>query len=216
MRYDALLNHKNIIAIMSPQIIELLIFAAIAFFLINKLISILGSTNENDELNKSFFGEPFGMKDVTQKFKVLKKIDGDYANNDIIDEANKRQILEKLPIINTKLQNFDLAKFVKGSISAFSMLTSNSEKEDKDLLENLVDKRFIEEFASKVAKYYEYNSTSINAKVTDLYLFGNNVFIKVLFTNKTKKLRSIWTFSKNSNDNNRNWFLSNIEEPNNV
>lgn len=200
---------------MSPQIIELLIFAAIAFFLINKLISILGSTNENDELNKSFFGEPFGMKDVTQKFTILKKI-GNNDNNDIIDEANKRQILEKLPIINTKLQNFDLVKFVKGSVSAFSMLTSKSAKGDKDLLENLVDKRFIEEFYSKVEKYYDYNTTSIDAKVTDLYLFGNNVFIKVLFTDSTKKIMEIWTFTKNSNDSNRNWFLSNIEEPYNV
>ena len=34
---------------MSPQIIELLIFAVIAFYIINKLITTLGSTSEEEQ-----------------------------------------------------------------------------------------------------------------------------------------------------------------------
>ncbi len=50
---------------MSPQIIELLIFAVIAFYIINKLITTLGSTSEEEQTKqKSYFGEPV-IKDVT-------------------------------------------------------------------------------------------------------------------------------------------------------
>ena len=42
---------------MSGQILELIIFAAIAFFIINKLISVLGKTSGEDDpaKNNSFF-----------------------------------------------------------------------------------------------------------------------------------------------------------------
>lgn len=196
---------------MSPQMIELLVFAAIAFFLINKLLSILGNTSESDQQEKSFFGEPFSMKDVTQKLVLLDKIDPGYTNKDIIDPKNKKHVLERLPIINSKLNNFDLAKFVKGSISAFSMLTKADAKNDKELLDNLVDKRFIEEFSNNAEKYSKYQLTNPDAKVTDLYLFGNNVFIKILFKDGSGTLQEIWTFTKNSNNAKLSWFLSNIE-----
>ena len=53
-------------SIMSGQLIELIIFAAIAFFIINKLLSTLGATSESDPTkNKTFFGESGKMKDVT-------------------------------------------------------------------------------------------------------------------------------------------------------
>ena len=49
---------------MSGQILELIIFAAIAFFIINKLISTLGKTSGDDPAkNNSFFGENIGMFD---------------------------------------------------------------------------------------------------------------------------------------------------------
>lgn len=196
---------------MSPQMIELLIFAAIAFFLINKLLSILGTTNENEEANKSFFGEPSFMKDVTQKLSVLEKIKQEYNNKDIIDPTNKERILEQLSIIKSRLRNFDLVKFVKGSVSVFTMLTKDGAKNDKDLLEHLVDKRFMEEFTNNADKYSKQKIENLDSKITDLYLFGNNVFIKILFKDSACKLQEIWTFTKNTNDANLHWFLSNIE-----
>lgn len=194
---------------MSPQMIELLVFAAIAFFLINKLLSILGTTNENEEQKKSFFGEPFFMKDVTQKSGVIDKID--HKDTIIIAPENKDYILERLAIINSKLSNFDLAKFLQGSISVFSMLTKTDAKNDKDLFENLVDKRFIEEFTKNLERYSKKTIANPDAKVIDLYLFGNNVFIKVLFKDISGKFQEIWTFSKNANTSKLHWFLSNIE-----
>lgn len=40
---------------MSGQLIELIIFAAIAFFVINKLLSTLGRTSEDDPAKKQIF-----------------------------------------------------------------------------------------------------------------------------------------------------------------
>ena len=43
---------------MSGQLIELIIFAGIAFFIINKLIATLGTTSEDETASRgSFFGE---------------------------------------------------------------------------------------------------------------------------------------------------------------
>ena len=62
---------------MSGQILELIIFAAIAFFIINKLISVLGKTSGDDPTkNNSFFGENIGnnLKDVTS-YLITRKPD---------------------------------------------------------------------------------------------------------------------------------------------
>ena len=51
---------------MSGQLIELIIFAGIAFFVINKLIATLGTTSDEDGTkHPSVFGEKTAMKDVT-------------------------------------------------------------------------------------------------------------------------------------------------------
>ncbi len=194
---------------MSPQIVELLIFAVIAFFLVNKLFSILGTTDENEK--PSFFGESFSMKDVTQKLTVLDKINLDQKHLDIIEQSNKQEILEKLPIINSKLKNFDIAKFVNGAISAFSLLTSSEAKNNEELLQNMVDKRFKDQFCNLSDKYSSQNLVNPTAKIRDLYLFGNNVFIKILFSTDSNLFREVWTFTKNKNDTTQHWFLSNIE-----
>ena len=51
---------------MSVQLLELLFFAGIAFLIINKLISTLGTTSDDDPAKRnSYFGENASLKDVT-------------------------------------------------------------------------------------------------------------------------------------------------------
>jgi predicted lipid-binding transport protein (Tim44 family) len=49
-------------------------------------------------------------------------------------------------------------------------------------------------------------------------MFGNNVFIKILFAGKniTKKIKNMheeWTFTKSANNSGNEWFLTNIDRP---
>lgn len=202
---------------MSAQIIELLLFAGIAFFLVSKLISILGTTNEGESrrTGASFFGEPAGMKDVTQvspAVETLQKSD----LNDLIVIENSTKIMQNLQVLSEKMSDFDLKRFVKGSKVAFEMILGSFESGDKKVLASLVDPRFLENFESTANKYGKCNAEVLNAKVSDIYMFGHTAFVKVEFTgsnaaNKLSDLNEEWIFTRNISQTGPNWFLSNIE-----
>ena len=195
---------------MSVQLIELMFFAAIAFFLFNKLISILGNTNENDgqAQDRSFFGEVGGLKDVTEKpvnLKLVKK--DDFA--EIISAEHLKTVLQNLEVVSQRIANFNIEKFVAGSKTAFAMLIEAAASNDADTINSLVDKRFAQQFQDSASRYNDGAPDNIDAKILELYMFGNNAFIKLLFSNGSFKEE--WTFTKNTNDRSLNWFVSNID-----
>ena len=123
---------------MSAQMVEILILALIAFLIISKLLSVLGTTDEDDPAKKkagSFFGEPRGLKDVTgtvvEPANSGSKVIPLHANvifsadakvNDIIS-----QIVEKMP-------DFNPDKFLKGAKGAFKMVLEALSKNDEKAL----------------------------------------------------------------------------------
>ncbi len=213
---------------MSGQLIELIIFAAIAFFIINKLISILGSVSENDRAKrKSFFGE-IELKDVTNvrkktmvltpRFNSKRKINNKLK--DLIVKEHQEEITEGLIEVTSKLPSFNINNFLKGAKSAFKMIikASNSGKEDE--MEELIDKRYLEQFRSVATNYSDFSQAklaNLTAQISEIYMFGNNIFIKVLFigkniTNKLKGLNEEWTFTKSILSSSPNWHLTNIDK----
>jgi predicted lipid-binding transport protein (Tim44 family) len=220
---------------MSGQIIELIIFGAIAFFVINKLIATLGTTSEDDPAKTSHFGEPAGFKDVTDSRPEAKR-----SKADIIKANFKKRTSSKINLDGfvvpghiedvkiglksvTERMDFDIEKFLKGSKSAFAMLVEFSDNKSDSIesdIESLVDKRFIEEFSQNLNKYGNFcgDQEKLGAQISELYMFGNNVFVKVLFygkqiTSKMKELNEEWTFTKNVNVDSPNWHLTNIGRP---
>lgn len=193
---------------MSAQIIELLILAVVAFVLVNRLMSVLGTTNDTDGTDESFFGESFGIKDVTGQPAVLPK---NTDLEDLIVKENFDSVVQTLPIINSHFPGFDIVKFVSGSKAAFGMIVNAINDDKNDVIEALVDKRFISNLMAKKDYYKIPQDGNLDAKITELYLFGNSVFIKLLLSRVHKKSDEIWTFTKNSNDRSSNWFLCNIE-----
>lgn len=195
---------------MSVQLIELIFFAAIAFFLFNKLISILGNTNENDGQNqdRSFFGETTGLKDVTEKPAHLNLVKKDNFMA-ITDAENFQTILQNLEVVSERIPNFNIEKFVLGAKSAFAILIEAAASNDIETIDELVDKRFAEQFKQSMNRYQNLSTDNIEAKILELYMFGNNAFIKMLFSSKSFKEE--WTFTKNTNDISPNWFISNID-----
>jgi predicted lipid-binding transport protein (Tim44 family) len=198
----------------AAQLLEILFFAGIAFLIISKFISILGTTDDDDPARKmgSFFGEPKGLKDVTnnhnnegQAAQLLKSLKNVKKLGELDDE-NLKAIFEVLP-------DFDSRKFLNGAKGAFGMIIEALDKKDSDTINELVDKRFIDQIKT-MKDVYGKSASNLEAKIVDSYSFGNSIYVKVLFdgkTDKIKKLQEEWVFTKNIQQTGPDWYLSNIE-----
>ncbi|MCC2647027.1 MAG: hypothetical protein K0R02_1092 [Rickettsiaceae bacterium] len=202
---------------MSAQLIELLLFAGIAFVLINRLFSMLGTTEEDDPARKgSVFGEPGGLKDVTSysshksnNVKAIKEAKLS-ANDDLIVAENKQHILPMLDDIAEAMGGFNLEKFIKGAKIVFKLIIKALKEQDTKALSALVDKRYIEQIPESRSRYIEFKeSTDIDAKVSEVITFGNSVIIKVLFLGN--KFKEEWTFQKSLLSNSPDWYLTNTD-----
>lgn len=216
---------------MSAQLLELIFFAGIAFFIINKLIATLGSTHEDDPTrNNSYFGENTGLKDVTgtatnssmnnnaisaKKTKSVSVVDISNIEDTIVIE-NKESIVAQLVILKERVGNFELKHFVACAKAAFKIMIESATNSD-NTLDELVDKRYIDQFISAATKYGDIsNIDNLDAKISEIYMFGNNAFIKVIFTGKNVVTNIVnlveeWTFSRNTTAKTSNWYLNNID-----
>lgn len=215
---------------MYGQLIELIIFAGVAFFVISKLISILGTQSEDNPAKKSgsYFGEPSHIKDVTNTgtSKQGNVIVAPFLNkkknlslNGLVVPECKDAVSEGLDQVTEHIPSFDLTKFLKGARAAFKMIIDSGTSNDPEL-EELVDKRYIDHFRTIASSYGKYASTAndLSAQVSEIYMFGNNIFVKVLFvgkniTDKIKELHEEWTFTKSALSSGAEWHLSNIDRP---
>ena len=196
---------------MSAQMVEILILAVIAFLIISKLLSVLGTTDEDDPAKKqagSFFGEPRGLKDVTGTVETVGRKVIPLRANMVFSEDTKindiiTQIVEKMPTFNPE-------KFLKGAKGAFKMVLEALSKNDEKSLEELVDKRFLSELGNKTEHYSVISASDITVAFEDAYSFGNSIYIKVAMSGK--KFKEFWVFTKNANDAGPGWKLSNVEE----
>ena len=214
---------------MSGQLLELIIFAGIAFFIINKLIATLGSTSEEDQTrSKSIFkNNAHGIRDVTNsakkkaailkpKFPKTKKV----SLKGLVVPGTKKEVMEGLADVLAKLPNFSLDTFLKGAKSAFKMIVEAGSNNDDAELEELVDKRYVDHFKAMSPSYGEYSKgkTNLTAQVSEIYMFGNNIFVKILFagkniTNKIVDMHEEWTFTKSTLNSGHEWHLTNIDRP---
>jgi predicted lipid-binding transport protein (Tim44 family) len=213
---------------MSGQLIELIIFAGIAFFIINKLVGTLGSTSEDDPAkSQSFMKNSQGMRDVTgsapkkatvlkPKFSKAKKIN----LKGLVVPGEEKEVMEGFTDVLAKVPNFSIGTFLKGAKSAFKMIIDAGSSEDESELEELVDKRYVAHFKAMSSSYGEYSAKdkALTAQVSEIYMFGNNIFVKILFagknvTDKIKDMHEEWTFTKSILNSNPAWHLTNIDRP---
>ncbi|MCP5369971.1 MAG: hypothetical protein H6909_04725 [Rickettsiaceae bacterium] len=211
---------------MYGPLIELAIFGIVAFLIINKLLSSLGNTNEEDSKNRpSFFGENDTIKDVTAR-STVKDVTTNHNNitpvdlKEIILKDHEQEIQQGLQEAITKIPNLNIRKFLLSAKNAFKMILTAVVKNDEAQINELVDKRYISEFLQTASNYIDNSSNdSVQAQISEIYTFGNNVFIKILFIGKniiknSDNFHEEWTFSKNSLDPNPNWYLTNIDKSN--
>ncbi len=213
---------------MASQFIELIIFAGIAFFIINKLIATLGATSEEDKSKRhSVFGDSTSLKDVTNttgsspKQSVEKTEIYDAAlTQEILEEfaelGNKEGIKRSYDLLLLRLPNFKLIKFLNSAKVVFKMIIE-LHNSDPEKLSTLVDKRYLEQFKALASRYnVPVNDSNLTVKLSDIYMFGNNVFIRVLFMGQNvisniTDLKEEWTFTKSLVKPGPEWYLSNVE-----
>lgn len=206
---------------MSAQLVEILFLGGVAFFIISKFISMLGTTDDEDPARNlgSNFGEPTGLKNVTGTApeadeRVVKILRLGKKIKQLDAEGN-----EPLLAVLDKFPNFDPEKFLSSAKSAFNMIITALHEKDSDTLEELVDKRFVSQIRNMTAQYGAIaRLDQIKASCIDSYNFGNSVYVRVLFegsnvTDKMKSLKEEWVFTKNITQRGPDWYLSNIDRP---
>lgn len=214
---------------MSAQIIELLVFAVIAFFIINKLIATLGVTSDDDPAkNKTYFGEAV-IKDVTYtantQNNLRKKNEPTAKELKILEELivaqNLTPIVDGMEMLKQRLPSFQPINFINNAKAAFQMIIEAAFHNRQDELVQLIDKRFLDNFKEIAITYGGFfDSTAIKAQFSEIYMFGNNAFIKILFqgkniTDKIQVFKEEWTFTRSTKTDASDWYLCNIEKYNN-
>jgi predicted lipid-binding transport protein (Tim44 family) len=204
---------------MSPQIIEIIIFASIALFLINKLLSILGTTDEDDPV-KSF---KFNNKNESSQIKDVTNTINNENEEESAKEESIKNLKTKYPYLQDdllqnldKILNFDFGfddeKFLKSTnIVARELIKAYKEKDQK-IIDSLVDTRFLSAFnyIMESNPYKECNLEKITSLYSDIYIFGNNISITVEMTFSNNKKEN-WVFSHSILQDNKDWYLSNID-----
>jgi predicted lipid-binding transport protein (Tim44 family) len=226
---------------MSAQMIELLIFAGIAFFIINKLISTLGSTSDEDpsKHKNNLFSEKFG-KSIKNSLKDVTGTSRDNSRNNprnsssnnrptkvfvssiglegYVVEENFDNILSGIELISAKLPTFRADKFLDSAKIAFRMIINFCNADEMAELLQLVDRKYLQEFHILSEEYGEVlPNGELEAKISEVYTLANNMFIKVLFTgngitDKMESIREEWTFAKSLLSRDINWLLINVNQ----
>ncbi|KJV56755.1 tim44-like domain protein [Orientia chuto str. Dubai] len=211
---------------MFTHLVELITLLCITLLLIRKLISILGSTNE-DERNKyksfkSYFGEPSSLKDVTNTTDITKyssvtrlscNHDLDFLKqNNLVIHENTDYIITELVKLKSKVHSFDINKFYNTAINVIKIIIEAVKNSDQKKISSLLDERFIEQFHQTSSKYVNIAINNINFKLSSISSLSNSFFIKILIEIDGSNFKEEWRFSKNITVPGPQWYLSNIEE----
>lgn len=211
------------------QIIDIVLFAVLALFLIFKLGSVLGRRGE-DEGRQT---DPFG----------LSKHEPDSADNVVLMPERQGPTAEELadmdPLdagiaqIKAADPSFRESEFIKGARGAFEMVLEAFAKADTGALKSLLDTGVYENFASaieereKAGHHLETTIVGIDeSEIVKAELDGSLACVTVKFVTEqvnalmdaageivdgepssVVRITDLWTFCRNTGNNDPNWLL---------
>lgn len=210
---------------MSYKFIELLIIVSIALYILNKLFSILGQVNEDDNSNDNRMkSQQYNDSlDAGVSYNSLTIGSEKPQSYDIAEELLQKFILldnltdvtPKITELNTKLRaSFNITQFMQSVEKAIPMIINAAVNKNTDALKMLVDPRYIEKFSelaqNKNVDIFSTNNYSI--KISDVYFFAHSAFIEISILSKSHANEVIerWSFSKNTQNDSKAWLLSNV------
>ena len=187
------------------QFFDIIIFAAIAGFIIYRLRSVLGKRT----------GFQKKTVETPQKFKKDEEIQKPQKIPSLLDNQLKLENVYK------KVENFDHKQFLDGAKKAFEIIITAFNNGDKKTLKNLVSKDVFEAFEKAIdnqtnnpsAQFY----SLIIDSVEDAKVENNTISISINFVSeqminndegKIVKNKDTWTFEKPANSSSPIWVLT--------
>jgi len=187
------------------QFFDIIIFAAIAGFIIYRLRSVLGKRT----------GFQKKTVETPQKFKKEEEIQKPQKIPSLLDNQLKLENVYK------KVENFDHKQFLDGAKKAFEIIITAFNNGDKKTLKNLVSKDVFEAFEKAIdnqtnnpsAQFY----SLIIDSVEDAKVENNTISISINFVSeqminndegKIIKNKDTWTFEKPANSSSPIWILT--------
>jgi len=195
---------------------EIVVFAIIALVLVTALIDMLGKIDESENSrSKSFFGERVieEVFDIDGQITINKTADGIERFKDIVHASSyhdKLKIINDLCALVNKIPDFKPMKFIDSASKAAGMIIEATKKNDREVLEHLVDKRLLTDLKPEHHKSLsDTESKIIGAKISDIYQFGHTVFIKIMFDLSCGILEE-WSFTKSMLSYDNIWQVNSI------
>ena len=187
------------------QFFDIIIFAAIAGFIIYRLRSVLGKRT----------GFQKKTVETPQKFKKEEEIQKPQKIPSLLDNQLKLENVYK------KVENFDHKQFLDGAKKAFEIIITAFNNGDKKTLKNLVSKDVFDAFEKAIddqtnnpsAQFY----SLIIDSVEDAKVENNTISISINFVSeqminndegKIIKNKDTWTFEKPTNSSSPIWILT--------
>ncbi len=185
------------------QFFDIIIFAAIAGFIIYRLRSVLGK--------RTGFQKDLSQKKPQQdkKTEIRKEIPS------LLDNQLKLQEVYK------KVANFDHKQFIEGAKKAFEIIITSFNNGDKKNLKNLVSKDVYTAFEKAIDEKQNDPSSQfyslIVESIADAKVDSNTISISINFISeqmlgddegKIVKNKDTWTFEKPINSSSPIWILT--------
>ena len=187
------------------QFFDIILFAAIAGFIIYRLRSVLGKRT-------GFQKKP---TDHQPKYKELKEEEQSQKIPSLLDNQLKLETVYK------NVSNFDHKQFLDGAKKAFEIIITAFNNGDKKTLKNLVSQDVYKAFEKAIdentnnpsAQFYSLIIDSVeNAKVENNTISISLNFISEQMLNndegKIVKNKDTWTFEKPTNSSSPIWILT--------
>ena len=228
---------------MGREIIEIIILATIAGFLVLRLRSVLGRRTGNErpppkEIASQRPADAHGDGNVVELPDRGRRAEMGDADAPVIDESNPAAAgLTQIQIAD---RNFNPADFVGGARAAFEMIVHAFATGDTGTLRTLLSEEVFENFSaeiqSRIADKETLETTIIGIKSADIIdarLDGTDAFVEIKFVSEQVNVRrdtdgrvvegdpnqitdiiDLWTFSRNLRSRDPNWKLVATREPN--
>ena len=217
---------------MGSQMIQIIILAAIALFLILRLRSVLGTREGFEKPTEASTPTPARRRE--RPFEV---IDGGTADPDIADFADPESPTgQALAAMKRADRNFKVAEFTHGARAAYEMIVMAYENGELDTLRKFLAPDVYEPFAAAIAARKEKGLTveASFAGIREVKLADarfdpdtNEADITMRFTgelssvvrdpagrivegapHELKQQRDVWTFTRDMASDNPNWLLT--------
>jgi predicted lipid-binding transport protein (Tim44 family) len=217
---------------MGSQMIQIIILAAIALFLILRLRNVLG-TREGYEKPRDMPG----TGPARRRERPFEVIEGGSADPDIADFVDPETAAgAALAAMKRVDRDFGVAEFAHGARSAYEMIVMAYENGDLDTLRRYLSPEVFEPFASAIAARTEkgYKVDASFAGIREVRLVDahfdpdtNEADVTMRFVgeltsvvrdpegrivegapNELKQQKDVWTFTRNMASDDPNWLLT--------